>query len=115
MPAFEDAAARHDRHAIRAIMLAIATEATRAGFLASSATKRGSTVPGFSLAHRTSEVAPTIRSCRRYLSPIFVMRPKRSLPPLELCRGVIHFTEDRRVRDQGCGQSLESRLWDERS
>lgn len=75
-------------HAIRAILLAMATEATRAGFLASRATKRGSTVPGFSLAYRISAVAPTTRSYRRYLSPILVMRPNRSLPPLELCRGV---------------------------
>lgn len=75
-------------HAIRAILLAMATEATRAGFLASNATKRGSTVLGFCLAYRTSAVAPTTRSCRRYRSPILVMRPKRSLPPLELCRGV---------------------------
>jgi hypothetical protein len=33
-------------HAIRAILLAMAIEATQAGFLASSATKRGSTVSG---------------------------------------------------------------------
>jgi hypothetical protein len=38
-------------HVIRAILLAMATEATRAGFPASRATKRGSTVLGFSLAY----------------------------------------------------------------
>jgi len=31
---------------------------------------------------------PITSSCRRYLSPILVMRPRRSLPPLDFWRGV---------------------------
>jgi len=48
-------------HASRAIVLAMATEATRAGFRASRAAKRGSAVAGFFSAYPTYVVAPVIR------------------------------------------------------
>lgn len=33
------------------------------------------------------ELAQMIRSLRKLRSPIFVVRPRRSLPPLECCQG----------------------------
>ncbi len=72
----------------RAILLAMATLATRTGFLAKRATRRGSAVSGLCLARRIRDVAPTTRSFRKYRSPILVIRPRRSLPPLEFCEGV---------------------------
>jgi hypothetical protein len=68
---------------IRAVLFAIATVATLVGFRASRLTSRGSIVCGLHLARRTSEVMPTMSSLRRYLSPILVMCPSRSLPPLD--------------------------------
>jgi hypothetical protein len=40
-------------------------------------------LPGLYFAQRTSDVMPTMSSLRRYLSPILVIRPSRSLPPLD--------------------------------
>lgn len=48
--------------ALRAILLAIATVATLAGFLANSARRCGSAVCGFDLAYRTSAVTPITSS-----------------------------------------------------
>lgn len=56
------------------------------GFLANRATTHGSTVLGLCLAYRTSAVAPTTKSNRKYLSPILETRPGRSLPLLDLFR-----------------------------
>ena len=75
-------------HAIRAILLAMAMEATRASFLAKRATKRGSTASGLSLARRTSEAVPTTSSYRRYLSPVLVMRPNGTVKLTRMVRGV---------------------------
>lgn len=72
----------------RAILFAMATLAKRTGFLASNATSRGSALSGLYLARRINDVAPTTNSILRYRSPILVMRPSRSLPPLEFCEGV---------------------------
>jgi hypothetical protein len=72
----------------RAILFAMATLATRTGFLASSATSRGSAVSGLYLARRINDVAPITRSFLRYRSPILVICPRRSFPPLEFCEGV---------------------------
>lgn len=72
----------------RAILFAMATLATRAGLRASNAIRCGSVVSGLCLARRINEVAPITRSFLRYRSPILVMRPSRSLPPLEFCDGV---------------------------
>ena len=65
---------------IRVVLFAIATVATLVGFRASRSARRGSIVAGLYFARRTSEVVPTMSSLRRYLSPILVIRPKRSLP-----------------------------------
>ena len=67
----------------RAILFAMATLATRTGFLASNATSRGSAVSGLYLARRINDVAPTTNSFLRYRSPILVMRPSR--PPQPSC------------------------------
>ena len=67
----------------RAVLFAIATVATLVGFRASKSAKRGSILSGLYFARRTSEVIPTMSSLRRYLSPILVIRPSRSLPPLD--------------------------------
>ena len=72
----------------RAAWLAMATVATRTGLRASSAVIRGSAVSGRCRLRRTSEVMPMTRSLRRYWSPILEIRPRRSLPPLEFCKGV---------------------------
>lgn len=72
----------------RAILLAMATLATRAGLRASKARRRGSAASGLCRARRIREVAPITRSFLRYRSPILVMRPSRSFPPLEFCDGV---------------------------
>ena len=72
----------------RAVLLAMATVATRMGLRASHLAKRGSTASGLYFARLTSEVMPTISSLRRYWSPILVIFPSRSLPPLDFCSGV---------------------------
>ncbi len=68
---------------VRAVLFAIATVATRTGFRASRLANRGSIFSGLDFARLTSEVMPTMSILRRYLSPILVMRPSRSLPPLD--------------------------------
>ena len=68
---------------IRAVLFAIATVATLVGFRASRSARRGSILPGLYFARRTSDVIPTMSSLRRYLSPILLIRPSRSLPPLD--------------------------------
>jgi len=73
---------------ILAVLLAKATVTTRTGLRASKAMRLGSAASGFLFACRTTAVMPTTSSLRRYLSPIFVMRPSRSLPPLDFCYGV---------------------------
>lgn len=72
----------------RAVWFAMATVATRTGLRASKATSRGSAVSGLRFTRLMSDVMPTTSSVQRYLSPILVMRPSLSLPPLECCRGV---------------------------
>ena len=67
----------------RAVLFAIATVATLVGFRAGRSVRRGSILPGLYFARRTSDVIPTMSSLRRYLSPILLIRPSRSLPPLD--------------------------------
>src|ERR1700733_5344260 len=61
---------------VRAVLFAIATVATRAGFRASRLANRGSIFSGLDFARLTSEVMPTMSSLRRYLSPILVQLGK---------------------------------------
>lgn len=74
-------------HAIRAVLLAIATVTTLAGLRSISDRTQAPVFVELLPALRIAEVAPTTRSFRRYLSPIFDIRPRRSLPPDEFCRG----------------------------
>ena len=94
----------------RAILLAMATVTTRTGFRASKSTMRGSTLSGFDLARRTTDVAPMTRSLRKYLSPILdaakpllaaarVLKRRQPQPSRELTAG----SELARIGD-GCGQ-----------
>lgn len=73
-------------HTTRAILFAMATLATRAGFLASNARRRGSAASGLCLARRIREVAPITRSFLRYRSPILVMCPRRVLSAARVLR-----------------------------
>src|SRR5271170_6984061 len=66
----------------------MATVATRTGFRARSEAKCGVALSGLLRNWRTSAVAPMTSSRRRYLSPILLIRPRRSLPPLEFWSGV---------------------------
>lgn len=73
---------------IRADLLAIATVASLKGFWSSNFAVQMSAFSGLFLAISARDVIPTISNFRRYLSPFFVMRPRRSLPPLDLLSGV---------------------------
>ena len=73
--------------AMRAVLLATATVTSRAGLRSSRPRTQVPVADGLLSARRTTEVAPTTRSRRRYPSPIFDIRPRRSLPPEEFCRG----------------------------
>ena len=69
--------------AIRAVLLARATETTRAGLRSSSCFAQA--LPGLSCrARRSIDVAPITSRRRIEPSPCLLMRPSRSLPPL-LC------------------------------
>ena len=65
--------------------------ATATSIFGLRAIMRPSHVPSgapFRAAHLTTATAPTISSRRMSRCPIFEVRPSRSLPPLECCRGV---------------------------
>ena len=73
----------------RAVLFAIATVATRAGFRASrSATAADRPSRACTLRGGPARSCRRSSSLRRYLSPILLMRPSRSLPPLDFCSGV---------------------------
>ena len=73
---------------ILAILLAKATVTSMRGFLTSMARSHGLALSLPRLAALAAELAPRIKSRLRLRSPILVVRPSRSLPPLECCRGV---------------------------
>ena len=73
---------------ILAVLFAMATVASLAGFLCSNFVSQGSARSGCVATCRTRDVMPTTMSWRRYRSPILVIFPNRSLPPLEWLRGV---------------------------
>src|SRR6056297_2022344 len=74
--------------AIRAVLLAMATVATRAGLRSSNDVSHLLARSGCDRVCLTSDVIPTTSSCLMYWSPIFVIRPSFSLPPLDLFAGV---------------------------
>ena len=73
---------------IRAVLLAMATVATRAGLRSSKDVSHLLARSGWDRVCRTSDVIPTTSNDRRYWSPILVIRPSFSLPPLDLFAGV---------------------------
>jgi hypothetical protein len=74
-------------HAILAILLASATAASLIGLRAISLPIQLSEKPGSRRPHRIAERAPVTNKRRIVRSPIFVIRPRRSFPPLEFCLG----------------------------
>jgi len=72
---------------MRAVLLAMATVATRAGLRSSRRLTQLPVADVLVPTRRIADVAPTTRSRRSYPSPIFDMRPRRSLPPDEFWRG----------------------------
>src|SRR5829696_5518554 len=63
------------------------------------------------LAHRTTLLAATISSRRRVRSPMRDVRPRRSLPPVDLCTGVrptqaAKSRPDRNVSGAGASASM---------
>ena len=95
---------------VRAILLANATAMTLKGRRAMSATIHfGSVTPR--LACLRTDVAPTISRVRNCLLPRLEIAPSRSLPPLELERGVspIQAARSRPVRSLTPGAPSHSR------
>src|SRR5215472_7480367 len=74
---------------MRAVLLASATAASLVGLRASSARTHSPSRVGRLRAWRSTATAPAVSRLQMYLSPRLLVRPKRSLPPLEFCRGVI--------------------------
>jgi hypothetical protein len=72
---------------IRAVLLASATAATFNGFRAISRPSQLLVKPGFRRPQRMTDKAPVKSKRRMVRSPILVIRPSRSFPPLEFCRG----------------------------
>ena len=68
---------------VLAILLANATVTSILGFRASICASHGLAREPSRAAALAAELAPRISSRRRLRSPIFEMRPSRSLPPLE--------------------------------
>src|SRR5215213_8366389 len=81
--------AHHHRPDDAAVLLASATAASLVGLRASSARTHSPSRVGRLRAWRSTATAPAVSRLRMYLSPRLLVRPKRSLPPLEFCRGVI--------------------------
>lgn len=73
---------------MRAVLLAIATVASRTGFFARIDAVHGSTRSGREMAALTRDVIAITSSFRRYLFPILDIRPSRSFPPDDLLIGV---------------------------
>jgi hypothetical protein len=71
---------------IRAILLASAIATSISGLRSNIRLSHKPAIP-FRLAHWTTDMAPMISNRRISRCPIFDVRPSRSLPPLECCRG----------------------------
>ena len=74
--------------AVRAMRLASATTTSIFGLRASIRESHEPSGAPLCAAHRTTATAPTISGRRKSRWPNFEVRPSRSLPPLECCRGV---------------------------
>jgi len=72
---------------VLAILFASATVISMRGFRASMPANHAPALSGLRPATFVTELAPMMRSLRKLRSPIFVVRPRRSFPPLECCRG----------------------------
>ena len=73
---------------IRAVLFAMATVAKRAGLRSKSEVSHLFARSGWDFVCLTSEVIPTTSNWRKYWSPILVIRPNRSFPPLDRFVGV---------------------------
>ncbi len=73
---------------MRAVLFAIATVASRGDLRSSSATAHGSTRSGLTFICLRRAVIPVTNNRLTYRSPIFEIRPSRSLPPLDRFKGV---------------------------
>ena len=73
---------------IWAILLASATATSFLGFRASNPSSQLELDGRPALATRTTEVAPTTRSCRNLSLPALLIRPRRCLTPVDRSRGV---------------------------
>ena len=76
-------------HAIRALLLASAIPATLLGRRASRPRTHAASLVVRLRVCRNTATAPATSRQRMYLSSRLLVRPNRSLPPLEFCRGVI--------------------------
>jgi hypothetical protein len=74
-------------HAMRAVLLAIATDTSLAGLRSSNRAIHGNE-DASRRARRTTAVAPTTSNRLMVRSPCLLIRPSRSFPPLLFCRGV---------------------------
>ena len=74
-------------HAVRAVLLAIATVTSRCGLRSSRDRTQAAVRVWLVSARRVTDVAPTIGKRRRSPLPIFETRPSRSFPPDEFCLG----------------------------
>src|SRR5919206_3191214 len=72
---------------MRAILFASATVASRTGRRASSPRVHAPAALSHCPARYTVDVAPSTSRVRISRSPVFVIRPRRVLPPVERCRG----------------------------
>ena len=98
---------------MRAILLASATLTSIGGLRASILASHDPGAAPLRARHTTSLLAPMIRSRRRDRSPIFVVEPRRCLPPVECCRGTSpsHAAKSRpRLKVSGDGASATSAL-----
>lgn len=73
---------------MRAVLLAIATVASRGDLRSNRATAHGSTRSGLAFICLRRDVMPATSKRLTYLSPIFDTRPSRSLPPLDRLSGM---------------------------
>lgn len=73
---------------MRAIRLASAIATSIFGLRASIRASHDPSGAPLRAAHRTTAMTPVISNHRISFWPIFDVRPRRSLPPLECCRGV---------------------------
>lgn len=86
----------------RAILFAKAIATSIFGFLASICVNHAFQALPLRPAHRMTAIAPMTSSRRISLWPIFDTRPRRSLPPVEFCRGTSPSQAAKSRPDRNC-------------